>query len=76
MYKQMEAEERIDKLKQIAFQLDALEQHVIGTPFVAGSEISYGDAALFPTFVFFVNILPKHFGWKSVFTGRPKLERW
>ena len=76
MYKQMEAEDRFAKLKEIAFQLDAIEQHIFGTPFVAGSEISFGDAALFPTFVFFVNILPKYFGWKSVFTRRPKLQRW
>lgn len=45
-------------------------------PAAAGSEISFGDCALFPTFVFFTEILPKHFGWASVFEGRPKLERW
>lgn len=24
----------------------------------------------------FAEILPKHFGWPTVFSGRPKLERW
>jgi hypothetical protein len=42
----------------------------------AGEEISYGDSALFPTFVFMTYILPKHFSWQSVFTRRPKLEVW
>ena len=42
----------------------------------AGAEISFGDAALFPTFVFFVDILPRHFGWPGVFSGRPRLEAW
>lgn len=75
MYKKMEADLRAEQLQQIAFQLDVLEGTCAG-PFVAGEEISFGDGALFPTFVFFTEILPKHFGWASVFTGRPKLETW
>jgi hypothetical protein len=35
-----------------------------------------GDSALFPTFVFFTYILPRYFGWKDVFAGRPKLAAW
>jgi hypothetical protein len=42
----------------------------------AGDEISFGDSALFPTFVFCCWILPSKFGWQSVFAGRPKLEAW
>ncbi|KAL4440204.1 hypothetical protein ABPG75_003205 [Micractinium tetrahymenae] len=75
MYKKMDAADRCDQLQSIAFQLDVLEELVEG-PFVAGEEISFGDAALFPTFVFFTEILPKHFGWASVFEGRPKLAAW
>lgn len=75
MYKQMGGAERAEQLARVAFQLDVLEGVVEG-PFVAGSEISYADAALFPTFVFFVDILPRHFGWQSVFAERPKLQRW
>lgn len=75
MYKKMDAADRCDQLQSIAFQLDVLEGLVEG-PFVAGEQISLGDAALFPTFVFFTEILPKHFGWASVFEGRPKLEAW
>lgn len=77
MYKQMDATQRCDQLQAIAFQMDVLEGVMDPQgPFVAGSEISFGDCALFPTFVFFTEILPKHFGWASVFEGRPKLERW
>ncbi|PSC73230.1 glutathione S-transferase [Micractinium conductrix] len=75
MYKKMDAADRCDQLQSIAFQLDVLEDVVAG-PFVAGEEISFGDAALFPTFVFFTEILPKHFGWPGVFGGRPKLAAW
>jgi hypothetical protein len=35
-----------------------------------------GDSALFPTFVFFTYILPRYFGWRDVFAGRPKLAAW
>lgn len=75
MYKKMDAADRCDQLQSVAFQLDVLEDIVAG-PWVAGDEISFGDAALFPTFVFFTEILPRHFGWSSVFSGRPKLEAW
>ncbi|KAI3431581.1 hypothetical protein D9Q98_004631 [Chlorella vulgaris] len=77
MYKQMDAAQRCDKLQTVAFQLDVLEGVLDAEgPFVAGADISFGDAALFPTFVFFTEILPKHFGWPGVFSGRPRLERW
>ena len=26
--------------------------------------------------MFYTHILPKHFGWRSAFEGRPKLARW
>jgi hypothetical protein len=35
-----------------------------------------GDSALFPTFVFMTYILPRYFGWRDVFAGRPKLAAW
>ena len=75
MYKSMDSEARAAQLAQIAFQLDVLESLVVG-PFWCGEEISYGDSALMPTFVFLTQILPRHFGWASVFMRRPKLEAW
>lgn len=76
MYKDMmSVEQRHADLKNLAFHLDVLEKMIEG-PFVCGESISFGDGAIFPTFVFMTYILPKYFGWKSVFTGRPKLERW
>lgn len=77
MYKPYEdAADRRKKIGEISFQLDVLEKTVIGGPFVCGKEISFGDGALLPTFVFFTYILPRHFGWNSVFTNRPKLAAW
>lgn len=75
MYKKMGAEQRAEQLHKISFQLDVLEGLVEG-PFLAGPEVSFGDGALFPTFVFFTHILPSKFGWPGVFEGRPKLEAW
>lgn len=75
LYRQMEAVDRAKNLKDIAFQLDVLESLVKG-PFFCGNEISYADSALMPTFVFLTFILPRYFGWASVFTGRPKLQAW
>ena len=77
MYKPNEdAVDRRKKIGEINFQLDVLEKTILGGPFVCGKEISYGDGALLPTFVFFTYILPRHFGWNSVFTNRPKLAAW
>jgi len=77
MYKPNDdAADRRKKIGEINFQLDVLEKTIIGGPFVCGKEITYGDGALVPTFVFFTYILPRHFGWKSVFTNRPKLSTW
>lgn len=42
----------------------------------AGDEITAGDSALFPTFVFATYILPRYFGWRDVFAGRPNLAGW
>jgi glutathione S-transferase len=79
MYKgAMSAEERSRGLKQLAEQLDALEAIVAagGGPYIAGDKITTADAALAPTFEFMTFILPKVFGWKDVFAGRPALRRW
>ena len=76
MYKPMpSAGQRAKQLNDINFQLGVLEWTIIG-PYVCGEEISYADGALLPTFVFYTWILPRHFGWESVFTDRPKLEAW
>jgi len=76
MYKSMDnAEQRMAQLSQIAFQLDVLEKLVVG-PYFCGKDVSYADSALMPTFVFLTYILPRHFGWSSVFTGRQKLNIW
>jgi glutathione S-transferase len=80
MYKPMEAAERLAKLAQIAGALDALEWHLNQSSFgpLTGDDgaASWADGALAPTFVFLTRILPRHFGWRSVFTGRPRLEAW
>lgn len=75
MYRAMEAPQRAAQLAQLVAQLDALEGVVVG-PYVTGTELTAGDAALLPTFVFLTYILPRYFGWSDVFAGRPKLAAW
>jgi glutathione S-transferase len=77
LYKPMDsAEERAEGIAQIAMQLDTIERYCTG-PFMCGSEMSYADTAIVPTFVFLNYILPRFFGWKDgIFLGRPKLGTW
>lgn len=76
LYRPMkDAAARAKQLQEISSQLNLLENIVQG-PFFCGNEISYADGALMPTFVFLTHILPRHFGWESVFKGRPKLGNW
>ncbi len=75
MYKKMEADKRAELIKQLDQQLDILEGMCEG-PYFAGSELSLGDAAVFPTMIFCVFSLESKFGWPSTFHGRPKLEAW
>lgn len=75
MYRPMGIEDRAEKIERIKEFLDMLELEVDG-PFMVGDSISGADATLFPTITFMNFILPAFFGWKSIFTGRPKLEAW
>lgn len=76
MYKPMDSKsERASQVAQIAKQLDVLEGYVVG-PYCTGESMSYADTALVPTFVFMNFILPKFFGWPSLWEDRPKLEKW
>ena len=77
MYKEMDVMARVRDIGEIARQLRVLEDAMdAGGPYAAGPELSTADAALFPTFVFYTHMLPAKFGWRSVFTGKPRLERW
>lgn len=77
MYRAMDAAVRAAAIAEIARQLNFVEAALDEAgPFAAGQELSTGDAALFPTFCFYTFILPRVFGWKDVFAGRPKLARW
>ena len=70
---------RADQLAEVAKQLDVIEGVMnlrTDGPFVGGREPSTADAALFPTYVFIEYILPKHFGWKDVWAGRPTTANW
>ena len=68
-----------DQLAEVVKQLDVIEGVMnlrTDGPFVGGREPSTADAALFPTYVFIEYILPKHFGWKDVWAGRPTTAKW
>lgn len=76
MYKQMDnQEERTRQISQISDQLDMLERYCIG-PYMCGDTLSYADSAVLPTLVFCNFILPRYFGWSSIFKARPRLEEW
>ena len=75
MYKAMDVEERLAKLRELKKQLDILEVHLGEGPFAAGAAVSIGDCALFPTMIF-VDVITPRFGWPSVFESRPKLKAW
>lgn len=74
MYRALNIKLRSEQIQELARQLDVLESSITG-PFVLGQQISHADGALFPTLTWMNNILPRIFGWKSVFTGRPKLQQ-
>jgi glutathione S-transferase len=77
MYKEMDAAARARDLAELARQLRVLEAAMDAAgPYAAGGALSSADAALFPTFVFYTHMLPAKFGWRSVFTDKPRLERW
>lgn len=73
LYKAMDAGERAAQLATIDKQLDVLEDILAGGPRVCGSAQSLGDAALFPTLVFILDIAPKIYGWADPLARRPKL---
>lgn len=75
LYRKFEALERASMLAQLVKQLDVLEELCVG-PYIAGAQVTAGDSALMPTFVFISFILPRYFGWQDVFAGRPKLAAW
>lgn len=74
LYKQMDARERAQQLKQIDAQLDVLEALLSDAgPRVCGAAPSLGDAALFPTLVFILDIAPRVYGWADPLARRPRL---
>ena len=78
LYKEMGAEQRAASLAALAAQLDILETtlHAMG-PYAAGDQLTTADAALFPTAVFWSNILPAVYGWgPDIFAKRPRFARW
>lgn len=75
MYRKYDAAERARLLEQLDQQIDNLEGICVG-PYIAGPDVTTADSALLPTFVFMTYILPKYFGWRDVFSGRPKLAAW
>jgi glutathione S-transferase len=69
---------RANGIAEIAKQIAVLEEIATRTPgpFIAGTEKSTADAALFPTFIFIEFLLPKYFGWRDAFAKAPNLKTW
>lgn len=76
LYKPMDSKsQRATEIGQIAKQLSIIEKYCVG-PYICGSDMSYADTAILPTVVFCNYILPRFFGWPTLFENRPKLETW
>eukprot|EP00741_Cyanophora_paradoxa_P004138 tig00000769_g4019.t1 len=82
MYKDgIEPEARRKMLQELLGHLDTLEGLMAKAPgfasygLVGGPNLSAGDVAVYPTFVFYTRILPEHFK-VDPFAGRPSLARW
>ena len=79
IYKQLDAVEKIlQDAKQLRVNTPSSEDYdpIPDGPFICGQEPCFADAGLFPTWVFFERILPRYFGWKDVFSGRPLTQTW
>ena len=77
LYREMGAGQRAAALAELHRQLAVVEASLEAEgPFCCGAELSTADAALFPSFVFYTEMLPAHFGWRDVFAGRPRLGAW
>ena len=77
MYRKMPIDTRAAKIEELSKALDALEQQADPKgPYLVGQELTYADAACFPTLFFLYYMLPRFFGWPGIFRGRPRLEAW
>lgn len=59
--------------KQINIIEDLVDEQ---SNYLVGNEVSLADAAMFPTTIFFMYILPRHFDWKEEEVLGPKLMKW
>jgi glutathione S-transferase len=75
MYKPMDIGVRAGRIAEIDSFLTTLERLCVG-PCMIGPHLSAADVALFPHVAFMTEILPRYFGWKDIFHGRPKLAKW
>lgn len=75
-YRKVEKSERSYRLGELARQLDIIADIVSKSdgPWAVGSEPSFADATLLPTFTFMKYLLPKYFGWEEVFEKRGRLQ--
>ncbi len=64
-----------EKLTEISTRLDQLEAMLSSGPYALGSEFTFADCSLVPTF-FFLNLMPPMLGGKPFSEGRPKITAW
>ena len=64
-----------EKLQEVSTRLDQLESMLSAGPYALGTQFTFADCSLVPTF-FFLNVLAPMLGGKPFAEGRPKLAAW
>eukprot|EP00640_Fibrocapsa_japonica_P001335 CAMPEP_0113934438 /NCGR_PEP_ID=MMETSP1339-20121228/1760_1 /TAXON_ID=94617 /ORGANISM="Fibrocapsa japonica" /LENGTH=401 /DNA_ID=CAMNT_0000936241 /DNA_START=12 /DNA_END=1217 /DNA_ORIENTATION=- /assembly_acc=CAM_ASM_000762 len=68
---------RAEALQKLKTQLAVLEDMVSAEgPFLSGPQMGVSDITVFPTAVFWTEILPAQFGWEMAEVFGPKMQKW
>mmetsp|Transcript_56152 Transcript_56152/g.102975 ORF Transcript_56152/g.102975 Transcript_56152/m.102975 type:complete len:248 (+) Transcript_56152:90-833(+) len=69
--------QRSAQVQDLKKQLDEIERLMDASgPWAVGTELTYADVAMFPTYIFITELSPRSFGWGSIFSTRPKSGAW
>jgi len=73
----MPLEERSARAKDLQKQLDVIEGLMDAAgPLAVGTDITYADIVLFPTYILLEETAPRSLGWSDVFANRPTTKKW
>lgn len=73
----MPLEERAARCKDLQKQLNVIEGLMDKDgPFAVGTNITFADIVLFPTYILLEETAPRALGWDDVFANRPTTKKW